>query len=381
MYKRIPFNMAPLVGGELDFIAEALRSDKISGDGEFGKKCQSVLEKLLDVNKVLLTPSCTAALEMAALLTGVGLDDEVIMPSYTFVSTANAFALRGAKIVFVDIRPDTLNIDENKIEMAITERTRVIVPVHYAGVSCDMDKIMALAERYDLLVIEDAAQAIMSCYKGEMVGRKGHFAALSFHETKNLTSGGEGGALIINDQSFIGDAEIIREKGTNRSNFFRGEVDKYTWLAVGSSFLPGELQAAHLFCQLLQVQKITARRLSIWQRYYDGLKMLAAKHKVVLPIVPEDCQHNGHIFYLRCETKERRNALLAALGDGEIGAVFHYLPLHSSPAGEQIGRFHGTDVYTTKASEQLLRLPVFYNMQDSEVDRVISGVLAFFDAG
>ncbi len=378
MPNRVSFNKAPVVGGELELISQSLSGSKISGDGHFGIKCQCFFEDLLGASKVLLTPSCTAALELAALLANIGPGDEVIMPSFTFASTANAFVLRGASIVFVDIRTDTLNIDERKIESAITERTRVIVPVHYAGVSCDMDVIMSLANRYGLIVVEDAAQAVMSKYQNRYVGTRGQFAAFSFHETKNFTSGGEGGALIINDESFVEQAEIFREKGTNRVMFFRGNVDKYTWVSAGSSYLPGELQAAHLYAQLLKAEKITTRRVAVWNEYHTLLATLAQGGQLVLPQVPEECSHNGHIFHIRCENEITRNELLSHLNQRGIGAVFHYLPLHSAPAGLKYGRFLGEDNHTTSESSKLLRLPLFYNIGDLEVKEVADTVLEFF---
>ena len=378
MSTSIPFNRPPLTGNEQQYVLEAMCSDKISGDGRFGKQCQQWFEGKLHGARTLLTPSCTHALEMAALLIDIQPGDEVIMPSYTFVSTANAFALRGAKIVFVDVRPDTMNIDERLIEAAITEKTRAIVPVHYAGVACEMDVIMALAARYQLYVIEDAAQAIDAFYRDTPVGLHGHLAAFSFHETKNLTSGGEGGLLIINDSQFAKRAEIIREKGTNRSQFFRGEVDKYSWVDVGSSYLPSELQAAYLWGQLERIDMITARRLEIWQRYYEGLASLAQSGRITLPSIPTHCRHNAHMFYLKTADLDERSRLLSYLKAQDILAVFHYVPLHSAAAASKNSRFHGEDVYTSAESERLLRLPLFYGLSDNELEKVIESVNRFY---
>ena len=372
------FNRPPHTGNEDGHVLAAMKSDKISGDARYGLMCQEWFEKHLGCPKTLLTPSCTQALEMAAILIDVQPGDEVIMPSYTFVSTANAFALRGAKIVFVDIRPDTLNLDETLIEAAITPRTKAIVPVHYAGVACDMAAINAIASRHGLFVIEDAAQGMMATYQGKHLGALGHMAAYSFHETKNFTSGGEGGLLILNDGRFIHRAEIIREKGTNRSQFFRGMVDKYTWVDVGSSYLPSEIQAAYLWGQLEMAEAITANRLVTWNTYQRAFADLEAAGKLVLPTIPDDCQHNGHMFYLKCRDLAERTALLAHLKQNDILAVFHYVPLHSAPAGQQYGRFHGEDRYTTTESECLLRLPLWYGMEEDTRNRVIGAVRAFF---
>ncbi|MGP4132508.1 dTDP-4-amino-4,6-dideoxygalactose transaminase [Pantoea tagorei] len=327
---------------------------------------------------MLLTPSCTASLEMAALLIDLQPGDEVIMPSYTFVSTANAFVLRGATIVFVDIRPDTLNIDESKIEAAITEKTRAIVPVHYAGVACEMDAIMALAAKHQLWVIEDAAQGVMSRYKGRALGTIGHIGCFSFHETKNYTAGGEGGATLINDAALVERAEIIREKGTNRSQFFRGQVDKYTWRDIGSSYLMADLQAAYLWAQLEAAERINQQRLRLWQRYYDALQPLAAQGRIQLPSLPAHCEHNAHMFYIKLRDSDDRQALISWMKEAEILTVFHYIPLHSSPAGERFGRFQGEDRFTTAESERLLRLPLFYNLTDNNQKTVISSLLSFF---
>ncbi|TNH04837.1 dTDP-4-amino-4,6-dideoxygalactose transaminase [Testudinibacter sp. TR-2022] len=375
----IPFNKPPVVGTEQQQIAKALTSGKLSGDGPFTKLAEQWQQQQFNAKKVLLTPSCTASLEMAALLIDIQPGDEVIMPSYTFVSTANAFVLRGAKIVFVDIRPDTMNLDESKIEAAITPKTKAIVPVHYAGVACEMDSIMALAEKHKLWVIEDAAQGVMANYKGKALGTIGHIGCYSFHETKNYTAGGEGGATLVNDASLIERAEIIREKGTNRSQFFRGQVDKYTWRDMGSSFLMSDLQAAYLYAQLEAAEPINQRRLAIWQQYYQAFQPFAGQ-RVELPSIPQDCQHNAHMFYLKLNDVADRTSFIDALKAAEIMSVFHYVPLHSSPAGEKFGRFAGEDQFTTQESERLVRLPLFYNMTDSEVEKVISVVIAYLQA-
>ncbi|WGE33510.1 dTDP-4-amino-4,6-dideoxygalactose transaminase [Actinobacillus genomosp. 1] len=374
---QIPFNKPPIVGTELAYMQQAMASGKLSGDGFYSRRCEQWLENQCGTAKALLTPSCTAALEMAAMLVNIQAGDEVIMPSYTFVSTANAFVLRGAKIVFVDIRPDTMNIDEMKIEAAVTAKTKAIVPVHYAGIACEMDTIMAIAEKYRLYVIEDAAQAVMSFYKGKALGTIGHFGCYSFHETKNYSAGGEGGALLINDDRFIARAEVIREKGTNRSQFFRGETDKYTWRDLGSSFLMSELQAAYLYAQLEAAQQIKQTRLAIWQRYFEVLRPFAEQGRISLPTCPPECEQNGHLFYLKWRDMSERNAFIDWLKQHGILAVFHYVPLHSSPAGRQYGRFVGEDRFTTSESERLVRLPLFYNLQPQELDRIIHVILEF----
>lgn len=374
----IPFNHPPHTGNEDQYVLDAMKSSKISGDGKYGQQCQTWFENELGCLKTLLTPSCTQALEMAAILIDIQPGDEVIMPSYTFVSTANAFVLRGAKIVFVDIRPDTMNMDESLIEAAITPRTKAIVPVHYAGVSCEMDAINDIARRHNLIVIEDAAQGMMSTYKGRPLGALGHLAAYSFHETKNFTSGGEGGLLIINDEQFIHRAEVIREKGTNRSQFFRGMVDKYTWVDLGSSYLPSEIQAAYLWGQLVQADHITTNRVATWNAYRNAFADLESAGKLELPSVPDNCFHNGHMFYLKCKNLEERTALLAHMKAHDILAVFHYIPLHSAPAGLKFARFHGDDRYTTIESERLVRLPLWYGMSDEVQHRVVDSVKAFF---
>lgn len=367
----IPFNKPPVTGGEIFYIERAISSPKLSGDGPFAKHCETWLEQKTKTKKALLTPSCTHALEMAALLINIKPGDEVIMPSYTFVSTANAFVLRGAKVVFVDIRPDTMNIDETKIEPAITAQTKAIVPVHYAGISCEMDIIMDIASRHNLYVIEDAAQGLMSTYKGKALGSIGHLAAFSFHETKNYTAGGEGGALLINDSKFIERAEILREKGTNRSNFFRGMVDKYTWVDIGSSMLPSEIQAAYLFAQLESADKINLDRLKRWNTYYKELKKYQEERVIQLPVIPESCQHNAHMFYLKFSDIQIRSQFISYMKKNDILTVFHYLPLHNTKAGKNFARFNGLDIHTTVESEKLVRLPLYFNMSDKEFSKVL----------
>lgn len=374
----IPFNLPPYTGDEDQFVLAAMRSSKMCGDGPFGLKCQNWFEQHLGSLKTLLTPSCTHALEMAAILIDIQPGDEVIMPSYTFVSTANPFVLRGAKIVFVDIRPDTMNIDETLIEAAITPKTKAIVPVHYAGVSCEMDAIMHIADKYSLYVVEDAAQAFYSKYKGLPVGTRGHLAAFSFHETKNITSGGEGGLLVINDERFVHRAEIIREKGTNRSQFFRGVVDKYTWVDVGSSYLPSEIQAAFLFAQLTNAEVIQSSRMKIWNYYNDRLVTLIQRGLVELPTIPASCTNNAHMFYIKVKDIEQRTVLLDYLKAAGILAVFHYVPLHSAVAGERFGSFHGSDVYTTRDSERLIRLPLYYSLSKEQQFLITEKILEFF---
>jgi len=374
----IPFNAPPVVGTEIEYMQSAMNSGKLCGDGGFTRRCQQWMEQRFGSKKVLLTPSCTASLEMAALLIDLQPGDEVIMPSYTFVSTANAFVLRGARIVFVDVRPDTMNIDETLIEAAITERTRAIVPVHYAGVACEMDTIMALAAKHKLFVIEDAAQSVMSRYKGRALGTIGHIGCFSFHETKNYTAGGEGGATLINDASLVERAEIIREKGTNRSQFFRGQVDKYTWRDMGSSYLMADLQAAYLWAQLEAAERINQQRLRIWQRYHDALQPLAEQGRIALPAIPANCEHNAHMFYIKLRDQDDRQALINWMKEAEILTVFHYIPLHSSPAGQRFSQFFGDDRFTTVESERLLRLPLFYNLSDNNQSTVISSLLSFF---
>ncbi len=373
----INFNVPPFTGKEMDYIKVAVENQKICGDGQFTKKCNAWIEERTGTAKCLLTTSCTHATEMAALLAEIKPGDEVIMPSFTFVSTADAFVLRGATAVFVDIRPDTMNIDETKIEAAITEKTKAIVPVHYAGVSCEMDTIMDIAKRHNLIVIEDAAQGVMSSYKGQALGTIGDYGCFSFHETKNYSMG-EGGALLIKNQDKVEDAEIIREKGTNRSKFFRGQIDKYTWVNYGSSYLPSDMNAAYLYAQLEMADEINNARLHVWNKYYEGLKELADAGKIELPVVPEGCIHNAHMFYIKAKDLEERTELIASLKENGVLAVFHYIPLHSAPAGRKFGRFHGEDVYTTKESERLCRLPLYYGLTDEQVDYIISQVKAFY---
>lgn len=374
----IDFNIPPYVGTELKYVEEAVaKNHKICGDGPFTKKCNEWLEEKTGTKKALLTTSCTHATELAALLSDIKEGDEVIMPSYTFVSTADAFVLRGAKVVFVDIRPDTMNIDENKIEAAINERTRAIIPVHYAGVSCEMDKIMDLARKYGLYVIEDAAQGILSSYKGKALGTIGDFGCFSFHETKNYSMG-EGGALLIQDEKYVERAEIIREKGTNRAKFFRGQIDKYTWVDAGSSYLPGDMNAAYLYAQLEAAQLIFDDRMRSWNLYQKLLQPLEERKKIELPFIPENCTHNAHMFYMKAMDLEERSALIAYLKEQGIQAVFHYIPLHSAPAGLKFGRFCGEDVYTTKESERLLRLPLYYGLEEEKVSYIAEKLTEFY---
>lgn len=373
----INFNIPPYTGNELEYIRKTVENKKICGDGEFTKKCNEWIEVNTGTPKALLTTSCTHATEMAALLCDIKEGDEVIMPSYTFVSTADAFVLRGAKPVFVDIRPDTMNIDETKIESAITEKTKAIVPVHYAGVSCEMDKIMALAKKYNLYVIEDAAQGVMSTYKGHALGTIGDYGCYSFHETKNYSMG-EGGALLIRDRNKIEEAEILREKGTNRSKFFRGQIDKYTWVNFGSSYLPSDMNAAYLYAQLEMATEINQYRLNIWEQYRQGLTELANESKIELPVIPDGCVHNAHMFYMKAKDLEERTALIQYLKEQGIQSVFHYIPLHSAPAGVKYGEFRGEDKYTTSESERLMRLPLYYGLKNDEIDFVIEKVKEFY---
>lgn len=374
---KINFNVPPYTGKELDYIRQCIEAEKICGDGAFTKKCNLWFEERMKAEKCLLTTSCTHATEMAAMLCNIKEGDEVIMPSYTFVSTADAFVLRGAKAVFVDIRPDTMNIDEKKIEEAITEKTKAIVPVHYAGVSCEMDTIMDIAKRHKLYVIEDAAQGVLSSYKGQALGTIGDFGCYSFHETKNYSMG-EGGALLIKDRSYIERAEIIREKGTDRSKYYRGQVDKYTWQDAGSSYLPSDMNAAYLYAQLELADEINAKRLKIWDTYYKELKGLAESGKLELPYVPDDCVHNAHMFYIKNKDIKERTALKAHMEECGILTVFHYIPLHSAPAGKKYGRFCGEDVYTTKESERLLRLPLYYSLTEEDQAYVIDKLKEFY---
>lgn len=366
----IPFNKPYMTGRELWYIAQAHTNGHLSGDGMFTKKCHEWLEAHTGAHKALLTHSCTAALEMAAILADIQPGDEVIMPSYTFVSTANAFVLRGGIPVFVDIRPDTLNIDETLIEAAITPRTKAIVPVHYAGVACEMDAIMDIAHRHNLLVIEDAAQGVMSTYKGKPLGSIGHLGAYSFHETKNIISG-EGGALLINDKRFADRAEVIREKGTNRGQFFRGQVDKYTWVDIGSSYLPGEVIAAFLWAQMEEAQSITQMRLDIWQQYHEALAPLESTGKLRRPIIPENCKHNAHMYYVLLESLEKRTHVIAEMKKQGVNPVFHYVPLHSAPVGKELGRTNVALKHTDDLASRLLRLPLWVGLGDAQ-DLVVS---------
>lgn len=373
----INFNEPPVTGKELEYINIAIKNRKICGDGEFTKKCSSWIEQETGTVKALLTTSCTHATEMSAILTDIREGDEVIMPSYTFVSTADAFVLRGARVIFVDIRPDTMNIDEKLIENAITERTKVIVPVHYAGVACEMDTICSLAKKYGLFVIEDAAQAVMSSYKGTPLGSIGDFGCFSFHETKNFSMG-EGGALLIKKEKDIERAEIVREKGTNRSKFFRGQIDKYTWVDAGSSYLPSELNAAYLWAQLNEADKIFNNRMNNWNSYYKGLKHLEDKGVLELPRIPTECKHNAHMFYIKVQDLNERTKLINFLKEKNVNAVFHYIPLHSSPAGLKFGTFVGEDKYTTTESERLLRLPLYYGLKQDEVQYITEVIEEYY---
>lgn len=373
----IKFNVPPFTGKELEYMKQAIENEKICGDGEFTKKCNEWMENKTGTAKALLTTSCTHATEMAAILADIKPGDEVIMPSYTFVSTADAFVLRGATVVFVDINPKTMNMDENLIEAAITDKTKAIVPVHYAGVSCEMDKIMEIAEKYNLMVIEDAAQGIMSTYKGKALGTFGDYGCFSFHETKNFSMG-EGGCLTIRDKDNIEAAEIIREKGTNRAKFFRGQIDKYTWVDKGSSYLPSDMNAAYLWAQLELADEITADRMRSWNMYYEGLKELEEAGKIELPFIPEHCTHNAHMFYLKCKDLEERSAFIDFMKKNDILVVFHYIPLHGAPAGHEFGRFVGEDKYTTKESERLARLPLYYGLKEDQVNYIIEKVKEFY---
>lgn len=373
----INFNVPPYTGKEFEYIRQAVENEKICGDGPFTRKCSEWIETQTGTTKCLLTTSCTHATELAALLLDIKPGDEVIMPSYTFVSTANAFVLRGATAVFVDIRPDTMNIDETLIEDAITERTKAIAPVHYAGVGCEMDAIMDIAARHHLKVVEDAAQGIMADYKGKALGTFGEFGCFSFHETKNFSMG-EGGALLIRDEKDIVNAEIFREKGTDRSQYFRGQVDKYRWQDYGSSYLPSDMNAAYLFAQLELAKEITQARLDRWQEYWEQLTPLAEAGRIELPYIPPYCTHNAHMFYIKTKDIEERSRLIAYLKEKDILSVFHYVPLHSAPAGIKYGRFHGEDRYTTKESERILRLPMFYRLTPDQVQYITDQVKAFY---
>lgn len=374
----IAFNIPPHVGDEEKYIAEAIASHKICGDGQFTKKCNTWMEERFGAKKALLTTSGSTALDMAALLCGLKSGDEVILPSFTFSSTANAFVLAGAKLVFVDVRPDTMNIDETKIERAITDKTRVIVPVHYAGVACEMDTIMEIARRYGLMVVEDAAQGVMGSYKGRALGTIGDFGCYSFHETKNYSMG-EGGALLINNPAFIEKAEILREKGTNRAKFFRGQVDKYTWVDFGDSYLPSELNAAYLYAQLEKADEINRDRLNTWNEYDKALRPLAADGLIECPTVPDGCEHNAHMYWIKLRTLSERTAFIDYMKKNGILTVFHYVPLHSAPAGLKFGRFDGEDEHTTPDSDRLVRLPMYYGLTDADRSTVIETALSFFE--
>ena len=374
----IKFNVPPVTGREAEYIDEVIKSGRICGDGEFTKRCEKLLEEMTGAPRVLLTCSCTQALEMAAVMADIQPGDEVIVPSYTFVSTANAFVLRGARIVFVDVRPDTMNIDENLIEQAITEKTKAIAPVHYAGVGCEMDRIMEIADKYGLKVIEDAAQGVMSKYKGRALGSIGDFGCYSFHETKNYSMG-EGGAILINDPADVERAEIIREKGTNRKRFLQGKVDKYTWVSKGSSFLPSDINAAYLLPQLEMADEIDQNRLAAWDTYYRELKPLEEAGKIELPVIPDGCEHNAHMFYIKTKDNDERCRLIDFLAERDISSVFHYIPLHSSEAGLEYGEFRGEDRYTTKDSMRLLRLPMYYGLDEQTVKRVTGAVCNFYN--
>ena len=374
----IKFNVPPYVDKAADYIQECVKNQKICGDGEYTKKCNAWIEERTGAGKCLLTTSCTHATELAALLCNIQPGDEVIMPAYTFVSTADAFVLRGAVPVFVDIRPDTMNIDETLIEDAITEKTKAIVPVHYAGVACEMDTIMDIAKRHNLKVVEDAAQGVLASYKGKALGTIGDFGAYSFHETKNYSMG-EGGALLIRDKKDVEEAEIIREKGTNRSKFFRGQIDKYTWVNYGSSYLPSDMNAAYLYAQLEIADEINEARLACWNRYYEQLLPLKEAGKIELPTVPEGCVHNAHMFYIKARDLEQRTRFISYMKENGVLTVFHYIPLHTSPAGQKFGRFHGEDRYTTRESERLVRLPMYYGLTLDQVDFISGLVKDFFE--
>jgi len=378
--KMIAFNIPPYVGNEEKYMHQAISNHKICGDGKFTKECNEWIEANTGTCKALLTTSCTQALEMAALLADIKPGDEVVLPSYTFVSTANAFVMRGAELVFVDIRPDTMNIDENLIESAITDKTKAIIPVHYAGVSCEMDSIMDIAKQHKLMVIEDAAQGVMAAYKGKALGTMGDFGCFSFHETKNYSMG-EGGAILIRDINHKEKAEIIREKGTDRSRFLRGQVDKYTWVELGSSYLPSDMNAAYLLAQLEAAETINDDRLNSWNKYYEQLFKLKEDGQIDLPTIPEGCKHNAHMFYIKTKDLEERKALISFLKDVGVSAVFHYVPLHSAPAGRRFGRFNGEDVYTTKESERILRLPMYYGLKEDDIEQVVHGIELFYKRG
>ena len=375
----VDFNVPPCVGDEIGFVKQAIESHKICGDGAFTKKCHAWMEERFHAQKVLLTTSGTTALDMALLMCDLKPGDEVILPSYTFSSTATAAVLAGANLVFVDIRPDTMNIDETKIEAAITDKTKVIIAMHYAGVACEMDTIMNISAKHNLIVVEDAAQGVMSTYKGKYLGTIGTFGCYSFHETKNYSMG-EGGAIVINDPKYNEKAEILREKGTNRAKFFRGQVDKYTWVDFGDSYLPSELNAAYLWAQLLHADEINENRKATWNRYYEAFAPLAANGLLDIPTVPNGCNHNAHMFYLKCKDLEQRQKFIKFMKERELYCVFHYIPLHSAPAGYRFGRFDGNDEYTTKESERLVRLPMYFGLTEEDCNKVIDGVKAFFES-
>lgn len=374
----IYFNVPPFVGTELKYMQEAINNHKICGDGPFTKKCDEWLEKRFNAKRVMLTTSGSSALDMAAMLCDLKPGDEVILPSFTFSSTANSFVLAGATLVFVDIRPDTMNIDETKIEAAITEKTKVICPVHYAGVACEMDTIMAIARKYNLKVVEDAAQAVMSTYKGKACGTIGDFGCFSFHETKNYSMG-EGGAIVINNEAYIEKAEILREKGTNRSQFFRGQVAKYNWVDFGDSYLQSDLNAAYLWAQLEVADEINHNRLATWKAYEEAFRPIADRGLIELPTIPEGCAHNAHMFYIKCKDLETRQAYIQFMKENEVLCVFHYVPLHSAPAGLKFGRFNGVDEHTTPDSDRLVRLPMYYNIEENDLQKVIIKTLEFFN--
>ncbi len=374
----INFNVPPYTGEELKYVEETVKAHKICGDGPFTKKCNAWMEAHFSAQKVLLTTSGSTALDMALLLCDLKPGDEVILPSYTFSSTANAPVLAGAKLVFVDIRPDTMNIDEKKIEHAITEKTKVIIAMHYAGVACEMDTIMDIAKRHNLMVVEDAAQAVMSSYKGKALGTIGDFGCFSFHETKNYSMG-EGGAILINNPDYNERAEILREKGTNRAKFFRGQVDKYTWVDFGDSYLPSELNAAYLWAQLLRADEINENRLATWNAYNDAFQSLANKKMIELPVIPQECVHNAHMYYLKLKDLHQRTDFISFMRGRHIGCVFHYIPLHSAPAGLKFGRFDEIDEFTTKESERLVRIPMYFGMTEEDKNTVIKSVFDFFD--
>lgn len=373
----IHFNVPPFTGKEFDYMHEAVENHKICGDGPFTKKCDEWMQNRFHADRVMLTTSGSTALDMAALLCDLKEGDEVILPSFTFSSTANSFVLAGARLVFVDIRPDTMNIDETKIEAAITERTKVICPVHYAGVACEMDAIMKIAKKYNLLVVEDAAQGVMSTYKGKALGTIGDFGCYSFHETKNYSMG-EGGAIVINNPKYIEKAEILREKGTNRTQFFRGQVAKYNWVDFGDSYLQSDLNAAYLWAQLEVADEINNNRLATWNAYYNAFKPLEEKGLITLPTVPDGCVHNAHMFYIKCKDLETRQNFIKFMKENDILCVFHYVPLHSAPAGKKFGRFSGKDEHTTADSDRLVRLPMYYNIDKNDLEKVINKTLEFF---